>query len=193
MLSVKTFRILRCLSITNTCHRNHYDSLGLTPEATQADVKDAYYKLSMLYHPDKSSSNENSVQKFRDITEAYEVLGNVRLRKLYDKGVTTVTGTSDDVVHKFYKSREKRTRPPTQGRTPIYDFDEWSRQHYTASFIQEKERKRKYNMHKSEASTQHHNVQMGRVIMLMVIVFSFLIYKSVHTSGLDKPAGRRIT
>lgn len=78
---------VRCLSNTASLRaKNHYDSLGLTPKATQADVKGAYYKLSMVYHPDKNEGCDVAAQKFRDITEAYEVLGNVRLRKLYDKG-----------------------------------------------------------------------------------------------------------
>lgn len=64
---------------------NHYDSLGITPKATQNEIKAAYYKLSMVYHPDKNK-DEASLQKFRAITEAYEVLGNVKTRKMYDRG-----------------------------------------------------------------------------------------------------------
>lgn len=66
--------------------KNHYDSLGIQSTSTQGEVKSAYYKLSMMYHPDKNQGNPESSQKFRDITEAYEVLGNVKTRKLYDKG-----------------------------------------------------------------------------------------------------------
>lgn len=67
-------------------NRNHYDSLKLTPKATQAEVKTAYYKLSMQYHPDRNAGSEAASEQFRDISAAYEVLGNVKLRKLYDKG-----------------------------------------------------------------------------------------------------------
>lgn len=67
-------------------NKNHYDSLGLTSKATQADVKSAYYKLSMRYHPDKNKGSEEASKQFRDISEAYEVLGNVKLRRMYDKG-----------------------------------------------------------------------------------------------------------
>lgn len=65
--------------------KDHYSSLGISPKSTQADIKAAYYKLSMVYHPDKSDTAEHS-KKFRAITEAYEVLGNVKTRKLYDRG-----------------------------------------------------------------------------------------------------------
>lgn len=63
-----------------------YETLGISSAATQADIKSAYYKLSMTYHPDKNKGSEDAAKKFRDITAAYEILGNYRLRKLYDKG-----------------------------------------------------------------------------------------------------------
>lgn len=66
--------------------KNHYDALGITPKATQADVKNAYYKLSMQYHPDRNEGSETAATQFRDITSAYEVLGNVKMRRMYDKG-----------------------------------------------------------------------------------------------------------
>lgn len=49
---------------------NLYSVLGLTPKATQSDIKKAYYKLSMQHHPDKNKGSEEAVQKFREITEA---------------------------------------------------------------------------------------------------------------------------
>lgn len=68
--------------------RSHYDILGITPKATQADIKSTYYRLSMIYHPDKSPGNADAVEKFRAITAAYEVLSNYRLRQMYDKGTS---------------------------------------------------------------------------------------------------------
>lgn len=73
--------------------RNHYDVLEITPKATQADVKTAYYKMSMIHHPDRNKGNAESVERFRDITSAYEVLSNYRLRRLYDKGKTNIQNT----------------------------------------------------------------------------------------------------
>lgn len=54
---------------------SHYTSLGLTPAATQADIKKAYYELSKIYHPDKNDGSEESLRMFRAITSAYEILG----------------------------------------------------------------------------------------------------------------------
>lgn len=65
---------------------SHYDVLGLTPKATQVDVKAAYYNLSKVYHPDVNKGSSDAAEKFRDINAAYEILGNYKLRRLYDKG-----------------------------------------------------------------------------------------------------------
>lgn len=65
---------------------NYYDALGISKNSTQSEIKAAYYRLSMLYHPDKNQGCESAAIKFREITQAYEVLGNFKLRRLYDKG-----------------------------------------------------------------------------------------------------------
>lgn len=70
----------------NNYAKNHYEVLGISPKATQAEIKSAYYNLSKIYHPDKNEGSSEAAIKFRDITSAYEILGNVRTRRLYDKG-----------------------------------------------------------------------------------------------------------
>lgn len=66
--------------------RNFYDDLGISKNATQSEIKGAYYGLSKIYHPDKNKNNEEAGKRFRKISEAYEVLGNYRTRRMYDKG-----------------------------------------------------------------------------------------------------------
>lgn len=87
-VSIDNINGKRSFSRTNVHQRrtSHYDSLGITPKATQTDVKAAYYKLSMVYHPDKNKGCVDAADKFRDINAAYEILGNFKLRRLYDKG-----------------------------------------------------------------------------------------------------------
>lgn len=67
--------------------KNFYEDLGLTRTATQSEIKNAYYNLSMIYHPDKNEGCELAAKRFRQLSEAYEVLGNFRTRRMYDKGV----------------------------------------------------------------------------------------------------------
>lgn len=64
-----------------------YATLRLSPSATQQQVKEAYYALSMKYHPDRNRGSEEAHRKFTEITEAYSILGQYELRKKYDKGL----------------------------------------------------------------------------------------------------------
>jgi len=75
-----------CSSNLFACQRrfSHYDTLGVTPAANDKQIKAAYYKLSMLYHPDKNAGDKVSEQKFRAITEAYDTLKNPDTRAKYD-------------------------------------------------------------------------------------------------------------
>lgn len=63
-----------------------YARLGLTADVSQNDIKKAYYKLSLEHHPDKNEGCSVSSEKFRKITEAYEILGNIKSRAQYDRG-----------------------------------------------------------------------------------------------------------
>lgn len=64
---------------------DYYSVLGVTKKATTADIKKAYRKLSLKYHPDKNPSEEAST-KFAEVANAYDVLSDPDKRKTYDTG-----------------------------------------------------------------------------------------------------------
>jgi len=63
---------------------NHYETLGLSKEATDSEIKKAYRKLSLQYHPDRNSTEE-AVEKMHTINSAYEILSDKEKRGQYDQ------------------------------------------------------------------------------------------------------------
>lgn len=62
-----------------------YKTLGVSKDASQAEIKKAYRKLARKWHPDLNPGNQDAEQKFKDVSRAYEALGNEDKRKLYDE------------------------------------------------------------------------------------------------------------
>ena len=63
---------------------NYYNILGVTETANEAEIKKAYRKLAMKYHPDRNKGDLSAEMKFKEINEAYETLSDTQKRKNYD-------------------------------------------------------------------------------------------------------------
>jgi curved DNA-binding protein len=64
--------------------RDYYKILGVEKSAAQDEIKKAYRKLAMQYHPDRNPDNKSAEEKFKEITEAHEVLSDPEKREKYD-------------------------------------------------------------------------------------------------------------
>jgi DnaJ-class molecular chaperone len=65
--------------------KDYYSTLGVTKSATAKEIKQAYRKLARKHHPDVNPGDKSAESRFKDLTEAYEVLGDVEKRKKYDE------------------------------------------------------------------------------------------------------------
>lgn len=173
--------------------KNHYDSLGVSKNASQADVKTAYYKLSKVYHPDKNQGRtakqcEEHAKKFRDITEAYEVLGNDKTRKMYDRGLVGVSfpphPTYENPTPNFYyKASEFRTRPPPfYDQNPFYKFDDRPETKYEESIhsfhrSREIRRRREFYASVKQARNEAYNLHIIIWGIFSCVTFICLIFQ----------------
>ena len=89
-------------------YQDYYQTLGVSKNATEAEIKSAYRKLAKEYHPDHNQGNKNAEEKFKAINEAYEVLKDKEKRARYDQ-----LGSS-------YKQWEQNG-----GSSANYNWSEW--------------------------------------------------------------------
>lgn len=109
---MRSDRILSCRSAFLKCRqwryasfapkdsrRSHYGALGVKPDATQDEIKDAFYRLSRQHHPDVSDAHETVAHhRFQEINEAYQVIGEPTSRREYDRQMgyaTPMSGSGD--------------------------------------------------------------------------------------------------
>ena len=105
-----------------------YQTLGVSRNASDAEIKTAYRKLAMTYHPDRNNGSKEAEEKFKAITEAYDVLREPDKRAVYDRygeaglrggsggfhhvdlSEARVGGLSSDLVGRFLDELAQRAR-----------------------------------------------------------------------------------
>ena len=83
--------------------RDLYEVLGISKTADEKTIKKAYRKLAKKYHPDMNPGDKTAEQKFKEATDAYNILSDPEKRKLYDQyGHAAFDGTGAE--SEFYKN-----------------------------------------------------------------------------------------
>ncbi|RLB09163.1 MAG: molecular chaperone DnaJ, partial [Deltaproteobacteria bacterium] len=120
--------------------RDYYEILGISRSASEREIKQAYRKLALKYHPDRNPGDKEAEERFKEISEAYEILSDPEKRKIYDlygheglegRGFSAGFRDVDDIFSAFsdifedffgFRSNARRTRPK-RGRSLRYDIE----------------------------------------------------------------------
>jgi curved DNA-binding protein len=89
-------------------YKDYYQILGVSKAANEKEIKRAYRRLAQKYHPDKNPDNKSAEEKFKEINEAYEVLGTAENRTKYDQ-----------LGHNYHRFRQMG------GNAADFDFSQW--------------------------------------------------------------------
>ncbi|KAJ0062753.1 hypothetical protein NL108_004359, partial [Boleophthalmus pectinirostris] len=168
----------------------YYDILGVSANATQAQIKTAYYKQSFAYHPDRNAGTEEATLRFSEINEAYTVLGNKALRKKYDRGLLSSSDltasarpSTKDTPTPSSAKQQRDPRRPMMGQEEsarVFDFDKFFKSHYGEQLQREQDiRVRKVEMLRKKEETMAEQ-RMDRVMgfgvgMLLVMAIGIFI------------------
>lgn len=87
--------------------KNYYDILGIPPTATKEQIKSAYRKLSIKFHPDKNNGEEFFESMFKSINEAHEILMDDRKRANYDFQLKNFNDTKNDYSNQAHIRRKE--------------------------------------------------------------------------------------
>ena len=86
-----------------TSKRDYYEVLGVHKDASDGDLKAAYRKLALKYHPDRNPDDKAAEEKFKEAAEAYEVLRDQQKRQIYDQyGHQGLEGQARKVLESTY-------------------------------------------------------------------------------------------
>ncbi|KAM4742109.1 dnaJ (Hsp40) homolog, subfamily C, member 30b [Anableps anableps] len=177
----------------------YYDILKVSPSATQSQIKTAYYKQSFIYHPDKNLGSKKATQRFSEISEAYNVLGNISLRRKYDRGIlsqsdlqsagkpssrdTSSRSTGSQQQH-YHHHKRARQFSQTGGR-PMFDFDAFFQAHYGEQLQRERDlrvKKKQMEEMQKKRVNEFNQQKILEFTFMMLVAMSGIIF-----IGLTKP------
>ena len=165
-----------------------YTIIGVSPHATQQQIKEAYYRLSMRYHPDRNRGSPEAHQRFTELTEAYSILGQYDRRRKYDKGL----------LHQYPRRPHPSQRHDRPTRTAFhgqkvkkFDFDEFYRAHYGEALRRQQQIIREKAAARERAKLHSLSDSTQRLLIVSVTLLVFLIgwYGSVRKKARTSLAG----
>ncbi|KAL6116050.1 dnajc30 [Pungitius sinensis] len=179
---------------------SYYDTLKVSPAATQSQIKTAYYKQSFVYHPDKNPGDEEATQRFSEVSEAYTVLGSISLRRKYDRGILSRSEAQGAGRPSSGEAASQSAGPPQQkqqqhlyrarrftqaGGKTMFDFDAFYRAHYGEQLQRERDmkaRKQRMQEQQEESLKRWRQGKMMEMTAAMLLAMAGLLIVNLSNS-----------
>lgn len=104
--------------------KNYYGTLGLGRKATHDEIKSAYRKYALKFHPDRNGGGKYFEEKFKKIQEAYEVLSDTNKKKKYDFEYDVYFGTNQEEIYTEKQFKKSSDEYETQQKRNSYSDKE---------------------------------------------------------------------
>ena len=85
--------------------KDYYHIMGITPDASEKEIKSVYRKLAMQYHPDRNENDSHKAERLKEINDAYHVLGNKRSKMTYDMMYSRGIKVNPETIFRAYSAR----------------------------------------------------------------------------------------
>merc|ERR1712126_708390 len=107
--------------------RTYYQILNVKQFALAKEIKSAYYEIAKQCHPDVNSNDKNAAQKFREASEAYEILSDDSKRANYDAGLTGNAASESIRKEPYYYTDEHEYQDFRRRWSQWTDWTDWNR------------------------------------------------------------------
>ncbi|KAJ3590195.1 hypothetical protein NHX12_008149 [Muraenolepis orangiensis] len=170
----------------------YYDLLKVSLHATQSQIKTAYYKQSFIFHPDKNLGSEEATLRFSEVSEAYTVLGNVGLRRKYDRGILSPSdiqgagrpsskeasrGAPGPQQHHHHHQQQQQHRHTAsqqqyaqRGGKPMFDFDAFYQAHYGEQLEREQRARARNKLFEERRKQSAENLKLHTTTMTICVL-----------------------
>lgn len=125
--------------------KNHYQTLGITQSADVLEIKQAYKKLAVKFHPDKNNGDKYFEERFKEIQESYDILINPQRKKEYDKIYDSFFFSSKKESSNKSNSKNTYRENPNSSYTKEREY----RQNKTDKNFEKTEKRRATNVKKN--------------------------------------------
>lgn len=155
--------------------KDYYEILGVQKTATGDEIKKAYRNLAFKYHPDRNAGNKEAEERFKQITEAYDVLGDEKKRNEYDRygfQSNTYSGYNNSYQNSYNSNAYQSNAYESEDAFWDWFNNESARQNYQKQYYQSS-----YSNYRNNKSYTKFDITINFLLKIFQIFMGFFLIK----------------